>query len=303
MERQFRIMEPPPTSGQGHTRMTATSTGTQAVDRAALLVSTVVRADNPLAFGDLAEECGLPRSTTSRLLTALERVDLLGRDDRGNYVPGELFDLHAERHDPWLARWDAIAALAEPVMERVSEATGETVNLGAPRGNRVLHVAQVDSRYILGTRDWTEVEVPPHVSSLGKVLLAHGALPLPTGPLVRLTPSSAGSQRELARHLDIVRGQGWAATVDELEPGLTGVAAPVHAGEGRVVVGALGVSGPTQRLADRLEETGRLLVEQAGEITALLATQPHLTLPLTPSAEGHHPGHHQGHHQGKEGVA
>ncbi len=283
--------------------MTATSTGTQAVDRAALLVSTIVRADNPLAFGDLAEECGLPRSTTSRLLTALERVDLLGRDEHGNYVPGELFDLHAERHDPWLARWDAIAALAEPVMERVSAATGETVNLGAPRGNRVLHVAQVDSRYILGTRDWTQVEVPPHVSSLGKVLLAHGVLPVTAGPFVRLTPSSAGSPQELARHLDVVRGQGWAATVDELEPGLTGVAAPVRAGEDGPVLGALGVSGPTQRLADRLPETGRLLIEQAADLTALLDQHRHLILPLTAQSSGQSSARSAGEPHGKEGVA
>ena len=49
---------------------TPPSTGTQAVDRAALLVATVVRADEPLAFADLQEICGLPKSTTSRMLAA-----------------------------------------------------------------------------------------------------------------------------------------------------------------------------------------------------------------------------------------
>ncbi len=47
--------------------------GTQAVDRAALLVSTVVQSEGPLSFADLQEACELPKSTTSRMLTALER--------------------------------------------------------------------------------------------------------------------------------------------------------------------------------------------------------------------------------------
>lgn len=250
---------------------TGTASGTQSVDRAALLLSTVVRADEPLAFTDLAEECGLPRSTTSRLLTALERTDLLGRDGAGNYVPGRLFALHAERNDPWATRWEAVAVLARPIMERVGELTGETVNLGAPRGGRVLHVAQVDSRFILGTRDWTQVEVPPYASSLGKVLFAHGVLPMPTGPLVSLTEHTAGSVTQLLAHLRAVREQGWSATVDELEPGLTGVAVAVRAGgPDAPVCCALGVSGPTQRLSDSLAETGRLLDDHAAELSALL---------------------------------
>ena len=40
-------------------------------------MATVVQAPGPVAFTELVEECGLPRSTTSRLLTALERTDLL----------------------------------------------------------------------------------------------------------------------------------------------------------------------------------------------------------------------------------
>src|SRR5215204_2735872 len=74
--------------------------GTQAVDRAALLVSTVVQAGEPLSFADLQEACDLPKSTTSRMLTALERSELLERRDDGSYVAGSLFWLYAARHDP-----------------------------------------------------------------------------------------------------------------------------------------------------------------------------------------------------------
>ncbi|HEY6932428.1 MAG TPA: IclR family transcriptional regulator [Marmoricola sp.] len=245
--------------------MTEPARGTQAVDRAANLVATVVQADEPLSFADLHEECGLAKSTTSRLLTALERTELLERDDNGCYVAGPLFWLYAARHDPW----DELVRLARPTMEKVGAATLETVNLAVTRGDRVVQVGQVDSQYMLGTRDWTEVEVPAHCSALGKVLYAHRCLPLPQRRLDQLTPHSIADRDELARQLGQVLRRGWAVTVDELEIGLCGVAVPVR-GAGGEVVAALGVSGPTPRLEKRIAEFGGLLADHAEQLSELL---------------------------------
>lgn len=246
------------------------ATGTQAVDRAALLIATVVRSDDPVAFAELADECGLPKSTTSRLLTALERTELVERTDEGGYVAGPLFWQYAARRDPW----EELARLAMPILEAVSEETGETVNLGVARGERVAHVAQVDARYLLGTRDWTQLEVPPHTSSLGKILYAYGVLPLPTGNLEKLTDSTITDGRELLTQLGVVRRQGYATTVNELEVGMTGIAVPVRGARGETIA-ALGISGPTTRLGDKLAAHGRYLAAQADQLTALLARPVH----------------------------
>ncbi len=257
-----------PLAGQ----MTGQATGTQAVDRAALLIATVVRSDDPVAFAELADECGLPKSTTSRLLTALERTELVERTDEGGYVAGPLFWQYAARHDPW----EELARLAMPILEAVSEETGETVNLGVARGERVAHVAQVDARYLLGTRDWTQLEVPPHTSSLGKVLYAFGVLPLPSGKLEMLTDATVTDSRELLTQLGVVRRQGYATTVNELEVGMTGIAVPVRGARGETIA-ALGISGPTTRLGDRLAAHGKYLTEQADQLSALLARPIHST--------------------------
>jgi DNA-binding IclR family transcriptional regulator len=242
----------------------STTGGTQAVDRAALLVATVVRADEPVSFAVLAEECGLPKSTTSRLLTALERTELVERVETGSYVAGRLFDHYATRHDPFAD----LAHLARSVLETIGNETGETVNLGVPRGDRVLHVAQVDSRFLLGTQDWTLVDVPPHSSALGKVLYAFGALEVPRV----LSAVTAHTETDSARFEEVlatVRRRGYATTVDELEVGLTGIAAPVRDRAGRVIA-ALGVSGPTARLEERLAPMGRLLITQSDKLSTLL---------------------------------
>lgn len=244
---------------------TGSTTGTQAVDRAALLVSTVVQADEPLSFADLQEACDLPKSTTSRMLTALERSDLLERTDDGSYVAGGLFWLYAARHDPG----EDLVRLAGPILKAVGEATHETVNLSMARGERVVQVAQVDSKFLLGTRDWTQVDVPAHCSSLGKVFLAFDAVQLPPGPLETPTELSLSDPGSLHTDFQRTRDRGWATTVDELEVGLSGVAVPVR-GTRDQVVAALGVSGPTQRLEDRFDELGRLLTHHAAELTELL---------------------------------
>lgn len=246
--------------------MTSTNhTGTQAIDRAALLVATVVRADEPLSFGELHVECGLPKSTTSRLLTALERTELLERNAEGSYVAGPLFWLYATRHDPW----DELVRLARPTLEKVGADIGETVNLSVARGDRVVQVAQVDSTYLLGARDWTQVDAPAHCSALGKVLLAYGVIDIPAGRLEELTARTITDREALQRELAQVARRGYASTVDELEIGLTGVSAPVR-GSGGEVVAALGISGPSPRLVDRRDEIGRLLNNRAEQLSRLL---------------------------------
>jgi DNA-binding IclR family transcriptional regulator len=241
------------------------ATGTQAVDRAAALVSTVVHADEPLSFADLQEASGLAKSTTSRMLAALERAGLLERDREGSYVAGSLFWLYAARHDPW----EELVRLARPAMERIGEETSESVHLSVARGERVVQVAQVDSRYLLGTRDWTEIDVPPHTSALGKVFYAWDALPLPTGGLEALTENTITDPDALRRDGQRARRRGWAVTDGELEIGLTGIAVPVHGARGDVVA-ALGISGPTTRLEDRLEELGKNLSSHAAQLSTLL---------------------------------
>ncbi len=242
----------------------AESTGTRSVDRATDLLTRVVRSEAPVASVDLADATGLPRSTTSRLLAALERADLLTRDDGGSWAPGPLFDLYATRRSDD----DALAAAAASTMRALGDATGETVNLGVARHGTVVQLAQIDSTFRLGSRDWVGADVPAHCSSLGKVLYAYGALHVPDGPLEALTERSLTSGNALRAVLPDIRRAGFASTVDELEPGLTGVSAPVRR-QGSVVA-ALGVSGPTSRLAGELDEVGALVSEHAQALSTRL---------------------------------
>ncbi|MBE7186923.1 IclR family transcriptional regulator [Jatrophihabitans endophyticus] len=242
-----------------------TTGGTQSIDRAAQLLTLVVEADGPITFSELADETGLPRSTTSRLLAALEANRLLERSAGGAYRSGALFALYATRHDPW----SQIARLADPVLRRVGVETGETVNLAIPRGDSVVQIAQVDSTYMLSSRDWMQVAVPPHCSALGKVLYAWHALPLPEGALEQLTDRSLATSEALRRQLTGIRRRGFAVTSSELEIGLDAIAAPVRGPDGDVIA-ALGVSGPSTRLGRLTDRIGAELIDHAETLSRVL---------------------------------
>src|SRR6266699_2507876 len=100
--------------------------GTQAIDRAAMLLAQVVHGSEPVSFTELTAACGLAKSTTSRLLMALERHQLVRRDGDGRFWPGELFVRYA-----WRGTAGAdLVAVARPFLARLGEQTAETINLG-----------------------------------------------------------------------------------------------------------------------------------------------------------------------------
>ena len=239
--------------------------GSQSIDRAATLLRQVVAATAPVTFAELAESTGLAKSTTSRILSALERNGLVRRDPAG-YVPGDVFVQYALRGN---AETDLVG-VATPYLERLGERNRETVNLGVLRRGLVEQIAQVDSRYVLGGTSWLGRSEPVHATALGKVFLAWGVASVPSGRLERLTPHTILNRADLDADLADVRRCGYAVAQEELEEGLVAVAAPVRRNDG-VVVAAISVSGPSTRFgAPRITEVGTQCVHEADALSAAL---------------------------------
>ncbi|HTB53648.1 MAG TPA: IclR family transcriptional regulator [Trebonia sp.] len=244
--------------------------GTQAVDRAARLLSEVVHASDPVTFTELTAATGLARSTTSRLLLALERNHLIRRDDHGRFLPGEMFVSFA-----WRGGADtSLVAVAQPFLDRLAKGTGETINLGVASGTSVEQIAQVDCAYLIGGTNWVGLSVPLHASALGKVLLAYGAAQLPKGPLQRCTDRTITAESSLRAELATVRARGYAVTDEELEPGLIALAGPVFRYDGTVVA-AMSVSAPTSRMTrEAVTNAARRCVDEAAGLSSALGYRP-----------------------------
>ena len=241
------------------------SQGTQSIDRAAQVLVHVLETEEPPTVGGLSTRLGLPKSTASRLVGALERQGLIRRDGGGGQlVPGAVLQRYARRETG-----DAeLVERASEALDRLAQASGETINVGVPSLGAVELLDQRDSRHFLGSPNWVGRRVPAHGSALGKVFYAFGALPVPAGSLEPLAPHTVPTAEELA--LDEVRTKGYAIALEELEPGLWAVASAVRDASGAVVA-ALSVSGPTVRLRrGLLPRLGRLLVAEGRSLSAQL---------------------------------
>src|SRR5699024_8072612 len=115
------------------------------------------------------------------------------RDGDGLYRGGPLFATYASRFD----RVENLVAAADPTLQRLSEETGETVNLAVPGPNGVVQVAQVDSTFVLGATNWADVEVPPHCSGLGKLKYADADIPQKPEQHNRRTQHTLGPRSDL----------------------------------------------------------------------------------------------------------
>lgn len=245
----------------------AVAMGTQAVDRAAAVLTSVLASTKPVTFAELVTVTGLPKSTLSRLTTSLERNGLLQRTATGAWQPGAAITDYALSVRPE----DDLVRIAQPFLNALGEQTGETVNLAIPLGTEVRQIAQVDSTYLLGAVNWLDRPVPFHCSALGRVFLAYGT-PLPPGRLPRLTERTITSRTELADELERVRAEGVAIVDSELEPGLVAVAAPIRSADDTVVA-AVSVSGPSVRLTTgEIPVVARMVRATAHQISNALST-------------------------------
>jgi len=140
---------------------------------------------------------------------------------------------------------------ARPALERLHRATGEGCHLAVADLPGVRYVEQRDTdvtRPFIRRMGW---RAPANCTSSGKVLLALAPAAtreevLRTG-LARLTTRSHTDAQRLRAELEEVGERGYAYSCDEMQLGITSVAAPVVGGNGRVVA-AIGLAGSSTRM-------------------------------------------------------
>ncbi|MBA2559250.1 MAG: IclR family transcriptional regulator [Propionibacteriales bacterium] len=226
----------------------ATST-VQSVDRAITILEILARSGD-VGVTELAKELGVHKSTAFRLVSALERRDLVEQNTgRGKYRlgPGILRLAGAST-----SRLDLVQE-SRAVSRALAQRTGETVNLAVLSDGAALYMDQVAGSSALQPHNWVGQRIPLHATSNGKVLLSgleRSELDVQVPVLKAYTDRTITSLDALERVLDEVRATGHAVAMDELEIGLTAVAAPVRNVHGEVVA-SMSISGPTFRLEAR----------------------------------------------------
>jgi DNA-binding IclR family transcriptional regulator len=242
----------------------------QSVDRA-LLVLSLLAQHGELGVTEIAAELEVHKSTAFRLVATLESHELVERHaQRGRYRLGvgllRLAGATATRLD--------VVQCGRPVIERLAEEVGETVNITVLSEGEALYVDQVAGSGALGPHNWVGQRIPLHATSNGKVLLAQMTASsfeeLLSVTRKRFTHHTIVDKEALRAEVDTVRRQGFAIAVDELEIGLTAISAPIAQSDGSVVA-SVSVSGPGFRLPEeRVASIASQVVEAGREISSSL---------------------------------
>lgn len=241
----------------------------QSVDRAITILEILAR-DGEAGVTDVAAELGVHKSTAFRLLATMAARGLVeqGEDQRRYRIGLSLVRIAGTS----AARSDLVRA-ARPSCKQLAAETGETITLAVLRDSAALYLDQIAGEAALQPYNWVGQRIPLHATSSGKVLLAHLArdeVDRLVPHLQRFAPRTVTRRTTLHRQLAEVGERGWALAVDELEQGLTALAAPVRDAHGEVVA-ALSVSGSTHRIDDgTVAETVEPLLRAAREASLAL---------------------------------
>jgi IclR family transcriptional regulator, KDG regulon repressor len=222
---------------------------------------------------EIASGLHLNKTTVYRLMTALERLDLVQRDPED-----ERYRLGLKLHElgTKAVRARTLQSEARRYLREMAHVCNEAVSLAVPGAGGVLCLERFDSpRTMITVRTPVGAHFPAHCSAAGKAVLAYlseedvDAIVL-NNRLTRYTDRTHTRMADLKNDLRRVRQRGYALDEQELECGLNGVAAPVISHDARVI-GAVGIAGPTQRFQGKdLAEKIELVKETAQKIAANL---------------------------------
>lgn len=247
-------------------------TGTQAVDRAIAILKTFSYENPELSMMDISHQLGLHKSTVHRLIGALEREGLMSRNPgSGRYRLG----LGILSLAGLVKTNEELRRIARPWLRKLAAWTEETVSLSVLDGMVSVNLERAlpPGRQMVSYA-WLGRRTPVHAVSTGKVLLAllpeEQWTPLLDRPLPALTPHTITDPDMLTTELEKVRKQGYAIGVEELEEGLSAVAAPVRDSNGAPIA-AVAISGPTSRITKaKIPELAKLVVNVADDISSEL---------------------------------
>ena len=232
----------------------------QVLERANMLLNILAKHNQAMSLKSLSEQTGLNISTTHRILNDLVLARIIDRPMSGHYQLGmrllELGNLVKARLN--------VRDVALPMMKTLHQQTRQTINLSVRQNDEIIYIERAFSE-----RSGMQVvraiggRAPLHLTSVGKLFLAQfdkTAL-LAYASRTQLkghTKNSISTLEKLHKELDWVRMNHIARDREELELGVSCMAAGIFDDNHQMVAG-LSISAP----ADRVQESWMKMLQDA----------------------------------------
>jgi DNA-binding IclR family transcriptional regulator len=258
----------------------------QLLERTFVVLSLFSPEQQDWTVTEMGRACGLPVPTVYRIVSSLHRHGYLSRHEISKRY----------RLGPAIMRLGRMAAMTvdlrtvtHPVLRRVSMRTKETalLTIVSDNGYSAVCLDRVESREPLRLSVQPGRELPLHAGASQKILLAHlppaDAARVVDEPLKSLCVRTITDAEGLRVELTTIRRRGWAASYEETNRGVWGLAVGLIDEYGYSVA-AIGVAGPCERKPRVLGPWLSVLSEGATEVANQLGLQASLIVTPGPAA-------------------
>jgi DNA-binding IclR family transcriptional regulator len=250
------------------------------VVRVLRMLETLASQPEGLPLSGIADELEVPRSAAHRLLNELVRCGYVRQvRAQGDYA------LTTKLPAIGLAFLGAagIVDVAQPIIDRLAETSGELVRLAIVDGDRLTFVAKAQgARYGLRYDPDMGIDVQLSCSAGGHAWLMTLDEERATELVARqgfgspreFGPKAPTTFKALMKLLEEDRRRGWSLIAEQYAPGMTAMAAPVLR-RGQEAIGVITIAGPSQRLTlQRMQDLGPALVGAAADLALASSTSP-----------------------------
>ncbi|MEL7125128.1 MAG: IclR family transcriptional regulator [Pseudomonadota bacterium] len=238
------------------------ATGIQVIARAADILRALSHEANGLSLGQIARKVNLPRSTVQRIVSALSSEGFISTEDgSGGIRLGPEIQMLAQ------ASVRDTKDLLRPVMQRIAEETGETVDLAIMDGSKMLFIDQIVGRQRLRTVSSIGESFPLTTTANGKAALAC----LDEADAARLalaesenSPGAIGTLPHLLQDIQAIRDGALATDEDNHTEGVSALGFAVQDPVGRIY--AISVPVPSSRYERLKPQLARVLDQHRVDI-------------------------------------
>jgi IclR family transcriptional regulator, pca regulon regulatory protein len=230
-----------------------------ALGRGLSVIRSFTRQRNRLTLAEISKLVDLPRATVRRCLLTLNALGYVEAQGKYFQLTPQVLTLSQAYFSS-----SPLPFTAQPHIERVSEATGESCSISVLTGDEVVYIARSSRRRQASLHREIGVNLPAYCTSMGRVLLANMEpddldLYFSRADLKKFNHKTIIEEAALRKLFDHIRKTDYAVVDGELEPDLRAIAIPVRDSAGQIVA-ALNVSTSVNRMTVRQMESQLLPV-------------------------------------------
>jgi DNA-binding IclR family transcriptional regulator len=221
------------------------------VSKALSIINLLAENEEPLSLKQISESLSISPSTAHHIISAMKQERFIEQEQTTKkYGIGlRLYEIGLSK-----SYYQLLAKKAAPLLEIMSEQTGESSNLAVLIDGQITYIAQRQSSQLMKTFVQLGERSPVHCTGVGKILISDLSeddikLIIKNHGLKKFTPQTITNLKDLLAELEEVKRNHYALDHEEREEGVFCIAAPVY-NSSRKVIAAISISGPTVRLKE-----------------------------------------------------